>query len=272
MTRETIVVKLGGNAITGPERTRLCDDLTTLRQDHDLVVVHGGGPQTTALQETLGQTPKKVGGRRVTDPATLDVIKMVVGGKLNIDLCAALLRAGAQPIGLHGASACVVESRRRPPQTVVGGPPEPVDLGLVGDVVGLNIGLLRHLLGGGFLPVLACIGASPEGEVFNINADVVANRVAVELEAAALVLVSDIVGVLRDRDDPTTRIPSIRRGEQQSLIATGILRDGMVPKVVEAFRAVDQGVRRVHIVGRLGPGDLVAEMATPGSVGTVLRR
>ncbi len=265
-----LVVKLGGNAISGEHAAAICADLAELRRGQEVVVVHGGGPQASTLQKELGQTTTKVGGRRVTDPATLDVIKMVVGGKLNINLCAHLLKAGANPVGLHGASACVVESRRRPPQVIKGGPPEPVDLGLVGDVIKLNDALLRLLLKEGYLPVLACIGASPEGEVFNINADVVANRVAVELKADALVLVSDIVGVLRDRHDTSTRIPQIRNAEHQGLIDDGTLADGMVPKVVEAFDAIDSGVARVHIVGGLSKGDLLAEMAQPGSVGTAL--
>jgi len=265
-----IVIKLGGNAISGEHAAAICADLAELRKKEDVVVVHGGGPQASALQKELGQTTTKVGGRRVTDPATLDVIKMVVGGKLNIDLCAHLLKAGATPVGLHGASACVVQSQRRPPQVIKGGPPGPVDLGLVGDVIRLNDTLLRQLLKEGYLPVLACIGASPEGDVFNINADVVANRVAVELEADALVLVSDIVGVLKDRHDVTTRIPEIHNAEHQALIDDGTLADGMVPKVVEAFAAIESGVSRVHIVGGLSQGDLIAEMAKPGSVGTAL--
>lgn len=266
-----LVVKLGGNAISGAHAAAICGDLAALcNAGHPVVVVHGGGPQATALQKELGQTTTKVGGRRVTDEATLDVIKMVVAGKLNVDLCSALLKAGARPVGLHGASSCVVEAKRRPPQVIVGGPQEPVDLGLVGDVIRLNRKLLDTLLGEGYLPVIACVGASPDGAVFNINADVVANRVAVELSAEALVLVSDIVGVLRDRHDPSTRIAKIHREESQALVDEGVITDGMVAKVAEAFEAVAQGVRRVHIVGDLASGDLKREMESPGAVGTAL--
>lgn len=267
----TLVVKLGGNAIEGAGAAAICGDLARFAASGErVVVVHGGGPQATALSERLGLPTQKVAGRRVTDQATLDVMKMVVAGKLNVDLCSALLKAGARPIGLHGASACVLEARRRPPSIIRGGPKEAVDLGFVGDVVGLNRELLTLLIESGHLPVVACLGASPEGELFNINADVVANRVAAELQAEALVLVSDIVGVLRDRHDPSSRLTVISRAEAAALIEGGVIVEGMIPKVEEAFEAIEAGVARVHIVGDLGPGDLAREMRDPGSVGTAL--
>jgi acetylglutamate kinase len=269
----SIVIKLGGNAIEGAGAAAVCRDVATLVAGGErVVVVHGGGPQATAMQERLGLVPERVAGRRITDEATLDVMKMVVGGKLNVDLCAALLRAGARPVGLHGASACAVEARRRPPTRIRGGPAEPVDLGLVGDVIGVNQALLALLLDHGFVPVLACLGASADGGVFNINADVVANRVAAELRAEALVLVSDITGVLRDRTDHGSRIGIISRPEAVALIEAGTITDGMIPKVEEAFEAIAAGVSRVHIVGALSAGDLAREMHTPGSVGTALVR
>jgi acetylglutamate kinase len=265
-----IVVKLGGNAIEGAGAAAICGDVAALAQAEGVVIVHGGGPQATALQAKLGLETKQVAGRRITDEATLDVMKMVVAGKLNVDLCAALVAAGPRPVGLHGASACAIEARRRPPSIIRGGPAEPVDLGLVGDVVAVNHDLLGLLLGAGYVPVLACLGASADGSVLNINADVVANRVAAELRAEALVLVSDITGVLRDRADPGSRIPLIHASEAGGLIDAGVVTDGMIPKIEEAFAAITAGVRRVHIVGALGPGDLAREMAAPGSVGTAL--
>src|SRR5262245_60272876 len=153
-----------------------------------VILVHGGGPQASKLQERLGMTPTMVAGRRVTDEATLDVIKMVVAGKLNVDLCAALVRAGARPLGLHGASARVIEAARRPPRVYAGAGPEPVDLGMVGDVTRIDRDLLSFLTGAGYVPVLACLGCGPDGQTYNINADTVANRVAIELEAQGLML------------------------------------------------------------------------------------
>src|SRR5215475_5274775 len=151
-----VVVKLGGEVVASDAIGPVARDIAQLVRDGtDVVVVHGGGPQATRLQRALGQEPVKVAGRRVTDEATLDVMKMVVAGKLNVDLCAALGAAGARPVGLHGASAQVIAASRRPPTVYAGAGPEPVDLGLVGDVTGIDEELLATLLGHGLVPVLA---------------------------------------------------------------------------------------------------------------------
>ena len=266
-----LVVKLGGNAIAGEGLSAVAADLAWLQQQGQrLIVVHGGGPQTSALQKQLGQQPIRIGGRRVTDEATLDAIKMMVGGKLNVEVCSALLAAGAKPVGLHGASSMAIEAIRRPPRVISGGGAEPVDMGLVGDVLGVNRGLLDLLLEAGHMPVLACIGAAVDGSVFNINGDVVANRVAAELKATALVQVSDIVGVLRDKDDPSTRIGQLTEKQARDAIATGVVTEGMIPKLEESFVTIAAGVQRVHIVGKLEPAQLRAELDQPGSVGTAL--
>jgi acetylglutamate kinase len=265
----TTIVKLGGGAASGDALDALCHDVAALsRSGRRLILVHGGGPQLSALQQKLGQEVRRVAGRRITDEAALDALKMVVGGKLNIDICAALLKAGARPVGLHGASALVLQAERRPPRPYPGHP-TPVDLGLVGDVVGLNRDLLDRLHAGGYLPVLACIGAAPDGVVYNINADTVATRVAVEL-GAELVLVSDTRGVLRDVNDPSSRIVRMRAAEARRAIEDGSVTEGMIAKLEEAFEAMAAGVGRIQIIGCLAPGELVRELQDPGSVGTLL--
>ncbi|MFO0762519.1 MAG: acetylglutamate kinase [Byssovorax sp.] len=266
-----LLFKLGGEVIAGPALPVIAADLAAIAAEgQPVLVVHGGGPQTSKLQEQLGMKPQQVAGRRVTDAATLDVFKMVVAGKLNVDLCAALIAAGAKPVGLHGASARVIEAVRRPPKVYPGAGPDPVDLGFVGDVTGVNRALLSLLLDGGFLPVLACLGAGVDGQPYNINADTVANRIAVELGAQGLMLISDVPGVLRDVADPGSRIPSLTAAEGEALMKSGAVTKGMIPKLEESFAALADGVKRIHIVGRLGPGDLRREAASPGSVGTVL--
>lgn len=267
-----VVVKLGGEVIGNPSMlTPIARDLATLSNGGTpVVIVHGGGPQASRLQERLGQTIRQVAGRRITDAETLDVMKMVVAGKLNVDLCAALLAAGARPVGLHGASARVIEAEKRPPRVYAGAGPDPVDLGLVGDVAAVNRELLALLAAQGFVPVLACLGANARGDVYNINADAVASRVAVGLGAAGLFLVSDVPGVLRDLGDPGSRIARLTVAEGRALIASGAVTKGMIPKLEESFAALAAGVSRIHIVGRLGAGDLAREVASPGSVGTVL--
>lgn len=266
-----IVVKLGGEVVKGPYMPAIAADIAEMRAaGTPVVVVHGGGPQATDLQKRLGQTPNIVGGRRVTDQATLDVMKMIVAGMVNVDCCSALLAAGAKPVGLHGASANAIEAKRRPPKVVTGGGPDPVDFGFVGDVVGVNSELVALLTGQGYVPVLACLGADAAGGVFNINADAVANQVAIRLDAQGLVLVTDVPGVLRDVADPSSRIGRLTVAEGRKAIEEGIITKGMIPKVEESFDAIAQGVRAVHVVGRLARGDLARAVREPGSVGTVL--
>lgn len=268
---DLFVVKLGGEVIEGPDMAVIASDIAALvREGARVVVVHGGGPQATKLQEALGQTPVQIAGRRVTDDATLDVMKMIVAGKLNVEVCAALLGAGLLPIGLHGASAGAILADKRPPRVYSGAGPDPVDLGLVGDVKSVRQDLIDLLLSKGYTPVLACLGANKSGQVFNINADIVANRVAAELRADGLLLVSDVPGVLRDVNDPSTRIRSLTIRDGRALIVEGAVTKGMIVKLEESFAALLTGVRRIHIVGRLLPGELAREARTPGAVGTVL--
>jgi acetylglutamate kinase len=262
-----IVLKLGGEVITSPALPMIARDIARIGR---CVIVHGGGAMATELQRSLGQVPNIIGGRRVTDQAALDVIKMVVAGRMNVDLCAALVAAGAKPVGLHGASSMVIRAVKRPPRVMAETGPLPVDFGFVGDVIGLNTSLLSLLLGASFLPVLACLGADEHGAVYNINADTVANGVATQLAAAGLVLISDVSGVMRDINAPESRIKTLTHAEAKVLIAEGVVTRGMIPKLEEAFGAITAGVQRVFIVGRLREGDLARAVIDPGSVGTVL--
>ncbi len=276
MAVSPVVVKLGGEVVRlggGSSSTLsvVSADIASLAQaGHAVIVVHGGGPQVSELQKALGQSPRIVAGRRVTDAAALDAVKMAVAGLVNVDLCSALLASGARPIGLHGASSCVVRAHKRPPRVVPGGGPDPVDFGHVGDVDGIDTVLLEQLTSLGHVPVLACLGADPEGHVYNINADIVASKTAAILGARALVLVTDVPGVLADVNDPASRIVRMTAAEGKAAIESGVVTKGMIPKLTESFEAIAEGVRAVHIVGRLSPGQLAREVNEPGSVGTVL--
>ncbi|MBX3159907.1 MAG: acetylglutamate kinase [Deltaproteobacteria bacterium] len=266
-----IVVKIGGEVIGSGEAASLAADLRVLVEGGARVgIVHGGGPQATALQKQLGLETRQVAGRRVTDAATLDVMKMAVAGKLNVDLCAALVAAGLSPVGLHGASALVVRAARRPPKVYAGAGPDPIDLGFVGDVTGFNLALLETLWAAGHVPTIACLGADERGAVYNINADLVGNQLAAALRAERLFLVTSTPGVLRDLDDPASRLTRITCAEARDAIASGVVTGGMITKLEEAMAVVDQGVGAIHILGKLAPGDLVRAVREPGSVGTTL--
>jgi acetylglutamate kinase len=259
----TVVVKLGGEVVGGDKMTELARDIRALVDGGGRVVVtHGGGPQATALSKKLGLEPRMVGGRRVTDAATLDVMKMVIAGQVNVDLCARLRAAGLSPVGLHD----IVRAHKRPPRVVSGGGPEPVDFGHVGDVDDFDLPLLERVLDGGWLPVVACLGHGSDGASYNINADIVANQLAGALRADALVLVTGAPGVLRDLNDAGSRIPQLTVAEGKRAIADGVVSGGMIPKLEESFAALSLGARAIYIVA----GDLARAVREPGSVGTVL--
>jgi acetylglutamate kinase len=268
-----IVVKIGGEVVGSGEAAALAADLRVLVDGGEKVaIVHGGGPQATELQKKLGIETKQVAGRRVTDAATLDVMKMAVAGKLNVDLCAILNAAGVAGVGLHGASGIVVRAVKRPPKVYSGAGPEPVDLGLVGDVVGFNTKLLDTLWAAHFVPVLACLGADERGWTYNINADTVANQLAATIKADRLFLVTSTPGVLRDVNDPSSRLTRLTRAEARKAIEDKVVTGGMIAKLEEAIEVVDQGVGAIHILGKLAPGDLVRAVREPGSVGTTLEK
>jgi acetylglutamate kinase len=272
------VVKLGGDVLVAPALAVAAAQIARARAaGRRLIVVHGGGPQATELGRRLGIEPHLVGGRRITDAATLDVLKMVVAGRLNVDLVAALRAAGAPAVGLAGSSG-LVRAHRRAPRAVSGSGGAAVDFGLVGDVDGFDLALLEALDGAGYLPVVACLAAGhsgqddgqdddQDGQVLNINADVVASALAATVGATALVACTAVGGVRRDKDDPATRIPRLTVAEAREAIRSGAVQGGMIPKLEEAFVPLAAGVGAVHIVA---PAEIASALAAPGSVGTLL--
>lgn len=265
-----IVVKIGGEVVGSGEAALLAQDLRELATAYRIAIVHGGGPQATELSNKLGLTTTQIAGRRVTDAATLDVMKMAIAGRLNVDLCATLVAAGVQPVGLHGASSLVIQAIRRTPKVYQGAGPDPVDLGLVGDVTGFNLALLETLWKANYVPVLACLGADPQGGVYNINADLVGNQLAAAVKADHLFLVTSTPGVLRDVNDPTSRLTRLTVADARKAIADGTVTGGMIAKLDEAMSVIGQGVGAIHILGKLGAGDLVRALREPGSIGTTL--
>jgi acetylglutamate kinase len=270
-----VVVKLGGELLRPEAQQELgaiTSDVAALAARGDRVVaVHGGGPQTTEMMKRLGLVPNIVAGRRVTDDAALDVLLMVVAGKLNVDLVGALRRAGVSAIGLSGVSAGLILCERRPPCAVVG-VEGLVDFGNVGDVTAVNTPLIEQLLDAGHVPVIACVGGDPTGRAYNINADTVANRVGEAVKADRLLLVTNTDGVLRDLKDSRSRIPRMSIAEGRAAIQSGAVSGGMIPKLEESFESLGRGVEQIHVLGRIGPGDLVRATDQPGSVGTALVR
>jgi len=262
------VVKLGGELVG---RGRLDGVAEALQRCFEcgvrVAIVHGGGPQATALTKRLGLEPKQIGGRRVTDDAVLQVMKQTLAGEVSVELAAEVHRLGLRVLPLHGVAGGLVRAVKRPPKVITGGPPEPVDLGHVGDVTGVNVDLLESIADCGWIPAVASIGVNEAGEVFNINADVVAARMAAGLKAAKLLLVAAVGGVYEDPRRPETRLPTLTAAEAKARIASGVIQGGMIPKVEEALDALAAGIGAVHVVGA-GNGELLAELERPGATGT----
>lgn len=269
------VVKIGGEL--AQDRRRLAASVgAAVRAFLDagikVAVVHGGGPQATDLQNKLGLTPRMVGGRRYTDEATLEVMKMTLAGQVSVDVASAFRLAGVPALCTTGVSAGLVSAKRRPPKVIAGAGPEPVDLGLVGDVTDVDTQLFERLAQAGVVPVLGSLSGDAEGNVFNINADTVATRVAARLKAAKLLLVSNVPGVLADKNDPSTRLPRLTPAEAQAKIDSGVIQGGMIPKVEESLEMLEQGIEAIHIVGINPPDAVLGEAAEPGRHGTAFQR
>lgn len=237
-----------------------------------VAVVHGGGPQANVLSDKLGIEPKKIGGRRITDEATLEVMKMTLAGQVSVDVASAFRMANVPALCTTGVSAGLVEATRRPPRVITGAGPDPIDLGLVGDVTGVDVSGFEKIAAAGFVPVLGSLSGDAQGGVYNINADTVATRLAAKLGAFRLFLVSNVPGVLGNKDDPTTRIPKLTPAEAKRQIAAKVIVGGMIPKVEESLAMLEEGIGAIHIVGTHPPSALLDEASAPGSAGTVFVR
>lgn len=270
----TLVVKVGGE-LALPEREAelhaLARDLAgAVGRGERVLVVHGGGPQTTALMRARGIEPRIVDGRRVTDEAALAALIMAVRGEVNLHLTSVLQAAGVDAVGLDGVSARCIFCVRQPPRPISSAKSALVDYGLVGDVERVDRRFFELFLDRGMVPVIACIGSDERGRPLNVNADALAGALASSMSAKRLLLITGVPGVLREMEDPGSRFVRLSAAEAREAIAVGAIAGGMIAKVEEAFSALAAGVPEVHILGRLGPGDLERALLEPGSMGTTL--
>jgi acetylglutamate kinase len=271
---QVFIVKLGGEVLAEPEVLEQVTQQLALLSSLSirLVVVHGGGPQATALSRRLGAEPRMVAGRRVTDDSALEVAKMVYAGQLNVDLLAALRAHRVQAVGLSGVDADLITAHRRPPVQVVddAGRTVRVDYGHVGDVDRVDPRILGTLVEARFVPVVASLAGGEDGEVFNVNADTVAESIAVAMRAQKLIFLTGAPGVLRDRNDPSTLVTFADPDDLARLMASGVLSGGMRAKVEACIRAATGGVERTHIIGGRAPDALLLEVFTGAGCGTMI--
>ena len=267
---QTFVVKVGGEAIEDPALVDgILQDLLVLQKAGvRIVLMHGGGPQATRLTQRLGLTPTMVGGRRVTDGAILEVMKMTLGGQVGIDILARCRKHGIRAAGLSGVASDVIQAVKRPPRVVSGSDGKAVDFGHVGDIVAIGTDLLEHLLNGGHMPVVNSLGADEDGAVYNINADIAATRMAMALCADRLFMLTGAPGVLSDPDDPASLFLVLSVSDAKAAIASGQIRGGMIPKLEESFVALHGGVSAIHILSAKAEHGLLKELSEEERTGT----
>lgn len=266
----TFVVKLGGSALDdGADLDGLVGQLALLHLlGMRVVVVHGGGGQINRASEALGLEVKKVDGRRVTDAKTLEVTAMVLNGSVRTQLLAAFREAGVRAVGISGVDAGLIEAERRAPTVASDG--TSVDWGLVGDVVAVDGKIVTDLLDQGLVVCVSPLSADATGTVLNVNADVVAATLAVELQADKLVLVSDVPGILRDPADPDSLVVMTDLGGLDALEGQGILNGGMLPKIACVRTALRGGVGRAHVISHKTPDAVLREVFTNEGAGTLV--
>ena len=268
---KTVVIKYGGNAMVDEDlKSSFARDMVLLKHvGINPVIVHGGGPQIGQLLEKLGKKSEFVDGMRVTDSETMDVVEMVLGGLVNKEIVQLINQHGGRAIGITGKDGGLINAKkltitRKSPELDV---PEIIDLGHVGEVVGINPALLNHLKEERFIPVIAPIGIGEEGEALNINADFVAGTIATVLGAEKLILLTNTSGVKKDGE----LLTGLNHHEIKELIASGVIEGGMLPKVNCAWEAISSGVKTAHIIDGRVQHAVLLELFTDQGVGTLLR-
>lgn len=262
-TGKIVVIKYGGNAMINEDlKNSVMSDIILLSLiGVKVVLVHGGGPEITDMLGKVGKESKFLGGLRVTDKETVDIVQMVLAGKVNKDLVNLIGTKGGRAVGLSGIDG----------QMLIASPKNP-DLGYVGEIEQVNVQPITELLDGGYIPVVSTVACDKNGNTYNINADTAAARIAGELQAESLISLTDIAGILRDKNDPSTLIPRISLEEADALIDDGVISDGMIPKVECCTNAIKWGVHRVFIIDGRIKHSILIETLTDEGIGTMFTK
>lgn len=257
---KVIVVKYGGNAMINEDlKKAVMGDIVLLSLiGVRVVLVHGGGPEITETLNKMNMESRFVNGLRVTDADTAQVVQMVLAGKINKSLVNLLENTGGKAIGLSGIDGHMLQAR-----------PISAELGYAGEITSVNIAPIQDVLDKGYIPVVSTVGCDNEGNVYNINADTAAAKIASALKATSLISMTDISGILKDKDDPSSLIPVIKASEASKLFDEGIISGGMIPKVQCCVDAVNSGVEKVFVIDGRVPHSIIVEMLTDEGMGTM---
>ena len=260
---KVIVVKYGGNAMINEElKEQVMEDIVLLHLiGVKIVLVHGGGPEINDLMKRLGMEPKFVDGLRVTDKETVDLVQMVLAGKVNKTLVNLLEMQGGKAMGISGMDGRLIEASPKDPR-----------LGFVGNIDRVNIAPVTDLLEKGYIPVVSTVGCDDKGNTYNINGDTAAAYIASALHAERLIMMTDIAGILLDRNDPATLIPELTVTEAKKLFDNGVISGGMIPKVKCCVDAVEHGVDNVVIMDGCVPHSILMELLTNEGAGTMVKK
>lgn len=258
---KVIVVKYGGNAMVNPElKEQVMEDIVLLwLTGVKVVLVHGGGPEISDMMSKLGKKAEFIDGLRVTDKETVDIAQMVLSGKINKTLVNLLQMKGGKAMGVSGIDGRLIEAK-----------PKNEKLGFVGEIENINIGPVLDLLEKGYIPVISTIGCDGYGNVFNINGDTAAACIAGALKAERMIMMTDIAGILKDKDNPETLIPKITVKEAERLFKDGIISGGMIPKTDCCIKAIECGVKNVVIMDGRIPHSILMELLTDEGAGTMV--
>ncbi len=259
---KVLVVKYGGNAMVNQTlKEQVMEDIVLLHLiGVKVVLVHGGGPEISEMMAKLGKKPEFVDGLRVTDKETVDIVQMVLAGKINKSLVNYLEMKGGKAMGVSGMDGKLIEAKMKDER-----------LGYVGEITNINIGCVEDLLNNGYIPVISTVGCDDEGNVYNINGDTAAARIAGALNAERLIMMTDIAGILKDKDDPSTLIPEITIEEAKKLFDEGVIKGGMIPKVNCCIDAIGHGVKNVIIMDGRIPHSILMEILTDEGAGTMVK-
>jgi acetylglutamate kinase len=273
--QKKIMIKYGGHAmIDAAAKSSTARDTVLLKYvGMKPIVVHGGGPEISRSMSKLGKEPKFIGGLRVTDQETMDIVKMVLVGKINTEIVSNIGLHGGKGVGISGKDNMLLKARKRSPQIVVNqetGEEQMVDLGLVGEIESINPEILNVLTENNYVPVISPIGVDDKGETLNLNADTVAGEVAGEVGAEKLIILTDVPGILRDHSDPESLIKRVTIPEVMDLIEDGTVRDGMLPKVLTCITALENGVKSAHIIDGRIKHSVLLEIFTKQGIGTMI--
>lgn len=256
-----VVVKYGGNAMTNEElKDAVMSDIVLLTLvGVKVVLVHGGGPEINDMLKRVGIESKFINGLRYTDEATVDIVKMVLAGKVNKELVSHLTQHGGRALGMCGIDGGMITAHK-----IEGD----VDLGFVGEIVDVNTKPVMDALNNGYVPVISTVACDEKGQTYNINADTAASRIAAELGAENLILMTDIVGLLKDKDDPSTLIPTVHVSDVPFMKRQGIISGGMIPKIDCCVEAVRRGVKKTCIIDGRVPHSILVELLSSSGIGT----